>query len=587
MTTLMHIIFLVIFLSTSIITIHAATIDDQNSLRGTTVPVFVSKHKEPNNHLRKKSRQQRRTSTREKFPNDFVKRKIFSKRRYFAQYSGKIGRESVRRCASRIIEDDDNTDYTVFEADFEIKDGLDITENSSLENKPIDCILSLRNIDDIIDVEEDHLVTILDETTSSPRIIANSLSDTNMGAKTSWGIKAIQADQLEPGPHQVTVCVVDTGIAINHPGVEPNRIRGQDSYALLHRTSSNDRVMRWNHDSNGHGTHTAGIILDVVDSGSIRKRNSENDTEYNSAIDLFVVKAFDDNDFGYESDIIRAVRICVDVGKANIINLSLGNAYAPSKFMSKLYSSIVENDDVMLVAAAGNDENHTSTTAYYPAFHPSVVSVGAMKKNGMLFPNSVRNEQVEIVAPGAEIVSTSVKWNKDGTVGGGSIENIYEYRSGTSCAAPHITGGLALLKSHFPLCSTHQLRYAMAKSAVRHFIEDAEGNRDGLLMLSTLRSEHSVVTSDSLKCDSTRGYGNFQVRDTFDWLLAQGGCDSFHVKSKSRGGCTTLEEGIVDIRKQNSSTNKHSTKLLDTEEHTIRESFVQSLIDDLSLFGGK
>ena len=296
--------------------------------------------------------------------------------------------------------------------------------------------------------------------------------------------------------------------------------------------------MQWNHDINGHGTHVAGIILDVVDSG--KSSSSGNN------VDLFVVSAFDNDNIGYESDVVRAIRTCVEKGNADVVNLSLGNAYAPSQFTSELYASIVENYGAMLIAAAGNEDSEARDNInYYPAYHPSVVSVGAIMKDGMLLPNSVRNEQVEIVAPGAEIVSTSVNYGDDSS----DVQYGYERRSGTSAAAPHVTGAVALLKSHFPNCSNRQLRYAMARSAVRNVIQDDNGKRDGLLMLSTLRDEQDVVDNSTVRdwteCDSTKGYGNIQVRDTLDWLLVQGGCDAWDTAYDSRGGCTTLEGGIV------------------------------------------
>jgi len=91
----------------------------------------------------------------------------------------------------------------------------------------------------------------------------------------------------------------------------------------------------------------------------------------------------------------------------------------------------------------------------------------------------------------------------------------------------------------------------MAKSAVRNVIKNDAGQRDGLLMLSTLKDEQDVVDNstirDNAECDSTKGYGNIQVRDTLDWLLVQGGCDYWDTAYDSRGGCTTLEGGIVRI----------------------------------------
>eukprot|EP00536_Pseudo-nitzschia_multiseries_P011317 jgi/Psemu1/205479/e_gw1.378.37.1 len=191
--------------------------------------------------------------------------------------------------------------------------------------------------------------------------------------------------------------------------------------------------MQWNRDTNGHGTHVAGVILEVIsriDSSSLP-----------SNIDLFVVSAFDGNDCGYESDVVRAVRTCVGEAKADVINLSLGNSY-PSTFRAQLYQTIVEKGGAVMVAAAGNkDQNDSEDYAFYPASIPSVISVGAVQRGGASYPRSIRNNQVEFVGPGHEILSTGVRWNKEKE----KMEYVYERRSGTSTAAPHIAGAVALV----------------------------------------------------------------------------------------------------------------------------------------------
>ena len=171
------------------------------------------------------------TSTR------IIRRKLISKRRYFARYSGLRGRESVQRCAKLILEDDDGTDYTVFEVDVEMEveievdidvdvDNIDDNNNNSNydisnSNKNDDddddddditgCLSSLRRMDDILDVEEDRPVSPASSSSidygygSSRRRIADYGDEQDETEISSWGIKAIQADQLPPGPNKVTV----------------------------------------------------------------------------------------------------------------------------------------------------------------------------------------------------------------------------------------------------------------------------------------------------------------------------------------------------------------------------------------------
>ena len=95
---------------------------------------------------------------------------------------------------------------------------------------------------------------------------------------------------------------------------------------------------------------------------------------------------------------------------------------------------------------------------------------------------------------------------------GDRMEYTFETMNGTSMAAPHVTATAALLLSHFPECSAHQIRYALALTA--------EGPKDG--------------------CNKEFGFGLVKVRAAYDWLMQQGGCVEWDVESISQGGCTTI-----------------------------------------------
>lgn len=119
--------------------------------------------------------------------------------------------------------------------------------------------------------------------------------------------------------------------------------------------------------------------------------------------DLVIVRALSDDISGYESDIYMAVKQCIDMG-ADVINMSLGSTLI-SDFASEIYTLAVEEHDIILVAAAGNNGDQTKN---FPASHPSVISVGATDESGKRFFSSVNNDQVELVAPGHDILSASV-----------------------------------------------------------------------------------------------------------------------------------------------------------------------------------
>ncbi|KAL3923693.1 MAG: hypothetical protein SGILL_001514, partial [Bacillariaceae sp.] len=79
-----------------------------------------------------------------------------------------------------------------------------------------------------------------------------------------------------------------------------------------------------------------------------------------------------------------------------------------SKTANEVYTKAVEEHGIVLVAASGNDND---STKYFPASHPNVISVGAMGSNGNKYFSSNFNDQVEFVAPGQDIVSTTVSTN--------------------------------------------------------------------------------------------------------------------------------------------------------------------------------
>ncbi|KAL3909379.1 MAG: hypothetical protein SGILL_008109 [Bacillariaceae sp.] len=514
---------------------------------------------------------------------------------YFARYASEQGRRQVQRCASKIIEDADETDYTIFEST--VSDAR--------------CLANLKRSTDVLSVEVDHpawaFASPIDFSTES------SLSRT-LAEHTPWGIQNIQADQLPQGDANVTICVVDTGVAASHPDLNTERINGT--------SPEGKEYWRWDQDRAGHGTHVAGTIAAAANNG-VGVKGVGN-------FNLFVVRALSDSMTGHESDIWKAVQVCID-NNVDIINLSLGTAKM-SNIAKELYTKAVEEHGIVMVAAAGNTADDTK---YYPASHPSVVSVGGTSSDGdgKRHFGSVMNDQVEFVAPGDKILSTSVASHalhtpdgfgyaahrvvgvpeyavsgylvecnvgktcddadgggiclfniggSDGELedavegcmeGGGKgavffnderpmdkIDNLYvvgtntipvicvskatglelieklddnedssfkvtigdtnsdrkEYiwktLSGTSMAAPHVTASFALLKSHFPECTNHQLRYALALNA-----EHPEGG-----------------------CDEEHGYGTVKVKDTFEWISEQKGCEGWGVPHTSSGGCSTL-----------------------------------------------
>jgi len=238
-----------------------------------------------------------------------------------------------------------------------------------------------------------------------------------------YGIDMVQAQQAWAAGAtgaNIKVCVVDTGVA-EHPD-------------LLDVTGP-DLPLPFSADGVGHGTHCAGTIAAADNSFGVVgvAPNAE----------IISVKVFsDDGLYAYSSGILSAAQECQSLG-ADIISMSLGGPL-PNIFELLGYRNL-ERDGIITVAAAGNFGNSLWS---FPASYPGVVSVAAVDENKVKASFSQTNRQVDIAAPGVDVLSTLPQ---DGACD--ICDSIGEYSygtiSGTSMACPHVAGVLALLKSKY------------------------------------------------------------------------------------------------------------------------------------------
>lgn len=164
-----------------------------------------------------------------------------------------------------------------------------------------------------------------------------------------------------------------------------------------------------------------------------------------------------------------------------------------------------DNDNILIVAAAGNDGNSAKS---WPASYASVMSVGATTSSESRWADSQYNDQVEISAPGSNIKST--------TTSNSGRNFVYESWSGTSMATPHVAGVAALVWSHFPQCTNKQIRNVLLASA-----KDKGPNG----------------------CDDEFGYGIVQAKAAYD-LLQANGCGAY-TSTNDSGGCNQAWSGPV------------------------------------------
>ncbi|MEG0180897.1 MAG: S8 family peptidase [Peptostreptococcaceae bacterium] len=231
---------------------------------------------------------------------------------------------------------------------------------------------------------------------------------------SSYGAKMIKADKLwskSSGGKDVTVAIIDTGCDVNHSALKDNIFHTRNF--TKDNNSNKDLV----NDYVGHGTHVAGIVLSVAPS-----------------CNLMILKALDRNGEGEYKWIINALNYAINQ-KVDVVSMSLGG-YLDDENLHKSIRKAV-NNNILVVCAAGNDGDNSGLTNEfsYPASYSEVISVGAVddKAKPAYFSNS--NNLVDVMAPGVGILSTF----KD---------NSYAVLDGTSMAAPHVSGALALIKNY-------------------------------------------------------------------------------------------------------------------------------------------
>ena len=258
------------------------------------------------------------------------------------------------------------------------------------------------------------------------------------------------------------VAVVDTGVSYMHPDLIGNAWRNPgDPPNGLDDDSDDftDDVFGadfFSNDSNpdddgGHGTHVAGII-------GGQGNNAVGVSGVSWDVNVMSLKFLDENGEGNTADAANAIDFAVAHG-ARIVNASWGG---PS-FSQALYGAIRRAGErgSMVVAAAGNEGANSDANPDYPAAFdlPNVVSVAATDRGDRLLDfSNYGAKSVDLAAPGDDIYSTVP------TV---TDPSGYASFSGTSMAAPFVSGAAALYLSRYPQASVDQIKAALLQSVDR------------------------------------------------------------------------------------------------------------------------
>jgi len=282
----------------------------------------------------------------------------------------------------------------------------------------------------------------------SPALVADqvnvvrlrSLKSTLRGFPTDfrfgWGQTLMGLDQLSDDftGRDVKVAIIDSGADNTHPLLRHVQ-RGQDF-------TDDATGSSWSKDVVGHGSHCAGIITARGTAGMAFRG-------FAPEAEIHVLRIFPGGRF---SSLLDALDYCID-NKIDIVNMSLGSPQLSEVVEQKIAE--VTAAGVACIVAAGN----SGGPVQYPGASPNVFTVSALGKLGEFPPLSWEAQQlsqsilspegffspaftcfgpqVNACAPGVAIISTVPS-------------STFEPQSGTSMAAPHVTGMAALVLAHTP-----------------------------------------------------------------------------------------------------------------------------------------
>jgi subtilisin len=259
-----------------------------------------------------------------------------------------------------------------------------------------------------------------------------------------WGQRMMGLDETTSQTFTgrgVRIAIIDSGCDTQHPALR--QIATGLDYTNLD-ADGNPNAQSWTSDTLSHGTHCAGIIAGNGQGGNIRGFAPE--------AEVHVLKLFPNGRF---DDLIKALKYCID-NKIDIANCSLGSDQGSETV--KLWLDFARQAGVAVVVAAGN----SAGPVQFPAQLGNVLSVAAIGQQGN-FPSDTYHQQTEPAAlPG--IVGVNGVFSPRFTCFGPQIkvcgpgvaiissvpDSGYAAWDGTSMAAPHITGLLALIAAHHP-----------------------------------------------------------------------------------------------------------------------------------------
>lgn len=357
-----------------------------------------------------------------------------------------------------------------------------------------------------------------------------------------WNLRYIQTPTTWSTPTEatVTVAVIDTGIT-QHPDLSAKILPGIDLITDIESAGDGDGIdydpTDLAHVTNYHGSHVSGII-------AANSHNNQGIAGISQNTNILPVRVIGTKGTGTSIDIYKGVAwaagykiegIKTNQNPAQIINMSLAGQHPCSLELQNLFNQLA-SQGIITVVAAGNKNMHAYQ--FSPANCHNVITVGATTSNHKRAHYSNYGSRIDIMAPGGQ---SNQQITIDGdTWPGGILSTVYnhytqkpdyQFMHGTSMAAPHVTGALALLISLYPNLSYQQIIEYLKSSAQPITCDYTDGCGAGHLNITKLLKLPSIAPYPNSNPQQQTIYVTAipqKENGTYDFSLSQTKRISFH-----------------------------------------------------------
>lgn len=308
-------------------------------------------------------------------------------------------------------------------------------------------------------------------------------------------IKSYTAWNTTMGKEDVVIAVVDDGFDVNHDEFNGKIIKPYNVY---------DKSTNVRESKDKHGTHVAGLALASAN-------NREGIAGVAPNCKLMPIKVFDDNGYTSTLPVIDGVLYAMYNG-ADVVNLSLGmnffsnipvpvqkdlirSSFKEEERVWKKVFSMANRNNTAIVIAAGNENLLAGIEPMHRSENVIVVAAVDQEHNPMYTKSNFSNygEYTDVSAPGVNILST---------VG----RNKYAVMSGTSMAAPLVTGAVALIKSINRPLSTPQIKKILQETGIA-----VNGNIGPLIQLDKAIEKAKNTNANLIETHPEPSTGSVQI----------------------------------------------------------------------------